>query len=1635
MVSHYEHQLQSGPDRSRVGRLHFECARLYEYPLQDLAKAAEHYTKAQSLLPDHVPTIRGARRVQLAQGNHQQAAALFDAEVRLTSDNKRKAGLLRDKGVLVDGQGGNRRAALTALANAAQLDPGNLTWLKPLALTQLQEEAWTDLGHTLERTANLIESDTRYRAALVSERARLFEAHHKDYEQAAELYKSALGHDPRAPGAVHALKQLDFGQRRWRDLIQVLEHEAEQAAEPDVKALALYRIGRVEIDRLGNLDGALAALERAAQITPDDSMILGELARLHELATNHESLARVLERLVAHAETPTEKVGLLARIARLHEEHLADEDTAIAWYARALTIDPGFSPVLRALERLYEKREQWQPLIGILVNAATATQDPVRRACHHAAIAEIYERRLDDATHAIEHHAQALGLVPGHEVSFKALSRLFETLGRFRELIELHERAVEQTANIETQISHLFKIGLYLEDALKLPARAIESYKRILGLDSKHLGAIFAWQRAAERAGEWADLVRALETEAHLSPDKEHTAHLLHRAGEILSERLDDIDGALERHRKVLGLMPKHHAALTSMERIFETQGRWEDLLEAYRRELNITPPGTAAAALRCSMAELCEHRLGRDDEALTLYREAVDVMPQHQQAREALERKLAKLEKWSDLVKVLEQALGAAESPAERAHLGGRIGEIYENHLEAAGKALAAYDTALKSVPNYRPALDGRTRLLAQARSFARLADDLAREAEHTRDSHLTIAARYREGQIRRDELNDPSEAIRCFEAVLGVDPRHLGALLALEALYARVERWNDVATNYTTQDQVLAEASARVAALHQLAHVQSAHELSERGSPRQTYFSILQVEPDNLAALSALEHLSLMDGDAQLLAQVDAKLASMVQEADLASAHHARLGEALEGTDPVTALDVYRSALARDPDNETAAHGFARIAESRSDVDLLEEAAEYQFRVAADTTTAAGLLVKAARGALPADPARAVKALRRALEIDPDSNLAALHLHRVLVQTGDVDTLIDALTHAAQKSRTREHRADLWVLIAGLYADQKQDVPAGLAALKRVVAQDSTNVGALMQLATLYARDGQWDPATAHLNDVLLQSPETEIRTKARLLLAEIYDDHLRQTDRALQNVNGILNEDPDHREALHRRLSILLHTGQHSAAAEAAERLIATATSPRTRAEAQVTLAQVERARGNPSAAIQYLEGAVAVLGLEGRGAVELKALISEQRSQGHPPSWRGYVAALEKYAQVAPRQPDVLTPVFLEISRVLSNELRQNDEALAVVEQGLSMAPDAVELHADRALRLEHKGDLGGAAEAWRGVLNRRVTQPEAWRALSSVLAKMGRQADAAITLAPLVALGAASEAEQSRIASLPVRAGMAAANSLSTEEFASLDPLGGTDPAEVMLSLLGEILPKLVPTDFARLGLSPRDKITARSGHPLRYLTDRVATIFGLPDHHLYVHQVHSGLLEVELTEPVSIIVPAYLMNLSEAQQVFLLARIMANAVRRLSAVDRLPPHEIELLLVATAESLGYSARTGLDSTAVSDQARRISRLLSRRTRRSIEEVAPQFAGAPPPDFAEWVAQVRTAAARAALLVSDELPGSIALVRRLEGDLAGTQGEVRERGIRLAEDLLRFWASDTAFQLRRRMGLL
>ncbi len=1632
--------LEKETDSVRRGRLHYECARVLEVPLGELEEATKNYQSAFKLIADHEPTVAGLRRVLLRQKRFDDVLSVFDHSARLAERAEDKAALLYDKGRILEDhlkKPAEARAAYEAALELAPLDAGILS---SVARVQRAAKAWSALDAIVERQSQVAEADVRLRAARIAERARLTETRGSDANLAAEQYQRAFETEARSSAALRDLERLHEKHRRYRNLVAALEARVLDSSDPTVRATALYRIARVLSGRLMDWSGAAAALERAFREAPMDTLVLEELARIYERTEDHAALASVFERRVERSTDRSSQVDCMMKCARLYEQKLDDEARAIAWYERALSLDPTNIPALQALAKLYVRSKQWPRLVRMHLLEAENASNNLRRAAAHARVAEIQERHLGNRDEAMAQHGRALGMVPGYDPSFRALSRLYHETGRHAELVELYERAVELAADEETRFTYLFKIGRIFEDALDAPQHALFAYRRILKIDDRHFGALHALQRAAERSGEWKTLVQALEHEARLLTDPRRRVALLHRAGEVSEELLRDDEAALSHYRAVLAIEERYAPALGSLGRIHHRAGRWDDLLSVYEKELGLATDAGEKASLLHRMGRLAEEQLGRAEDALGYYRKAATTAASHEAAGHDFQRLLSSLGKHKELITVLEAELKRTTDAEAQAHVALRMAEVYETHLDAPDKALASSERALSARPHRRAALDGRARLLARTSAHQALASALETEAETAVDAMARVGARLSAGEVCRDDLNDPARAARNFEAVLEDVPGHPAALIALESIYSERGEIESLRQVLRAQASTFTDVRARVGALRELVRLDEAQSEIAMSECR----AILALLPGDVRALEAAERAAFDLGEAQALAEVDAELAALPKESR-AAAHETRLGEYFEPQNPVRALERYQAALARDPENLAAARGVSRVAEAVADPVLLEQAAEGEARVTRDTARAARLLTLAAglrQGR--SDFAGAASALERALEVYPDQLSAAAALVGLLDERGEIDRLIQSLSSAAQRAEDPDVGARHWIAVAGLHADRRGDLPAALAALGRVEKRLPNHVPTLIELAELYVRDRQFGEAAQRYSRALAQSPSDDVALAANLRLAEVHHEHLNDFDAARKALEAVLSRDAQHPQALLRLLRLQVAAGD-AAAPETARRLALASPDRKTRADAWTMLGRLRRQAGDDEQAAQAFSEAIRIEGLSSASAAEIKDLFVNQRLNGAAPAWASYVDALSHYVSTSGADAVSLGTAHLELGRVVADELGDPGRAIEVLERGLAVRPEDVPLRVELAGRLRKARSLPRALEELRRLVDIDPLRLDTWRDLSEVFDGMGRNAEAHLALGPLVALGGGSDLQRATWGSRMPRTSAVGDSRFGAQEFTGIDALGASGQsgkqadfgaAAYAVTQLAEGLSKVYGPGLERFGLTSRDKVSNKALHASRIVADRVARIFGVSEFDLYPATSYEGPLAVVLADPVGIVLPASFASRSEAEQVFLLARPLANIARRLHVVDALPAADLAVYLAAVGRTADPSfLPPGVDEAAADALAKRVAKSVSWLSRGRVEDVARAYAQAGPVDAHDFSRRVRLTAARAALIVADDVVTTLQLLRRTEGDQAGLDGARAEVGMRTIRDLLRVWVSDPAMGLRRELGLV
>jgi tetratricopeptide (TPR) repeat protein len=389
-----------------------------------------------------------------------------------------------------------------------------------------------------------------------------------------------------------------------------------------------------------------------------------------------------------------------------------------------------------------------------------------------------------------------------------------------------------------------------------------------------------------------------------------------------------------------------------------------------------------------------------------------------------------------------------------------------------------------------------------------------------------------------------------------------------------------------------------------------------------------------------------------------------------------------------------------------------------------------------------------------------------------------------------------------------------------------------------------------------------------------------------------------------------------------------------------------------------------------------------------------------------------------------------------PVHLELARVLGDQLGDSTNALNVLRQGIAATEDNDVLRLEMAQRLRLGGQHERAAGEYLLLLGQAPLQPVYWRELSEAYKEAGRDEQSRLALGPLMALNQANQLEQATYGMRPPRPESAGAGQFDKAAFRAVEAHSPDDLATTeLLATLSAGAYKLYPSDLTPYGVTPRDKISARSGHPLRNFTERVAAVFGVEDFDLYVHRAPRRRVDIELTETPSIMVPRQVASVSEPLRVFLFARIFASLARRTYAAEKLGVQQLRHLLAGAIRNVEPTHKVDfMDSEELAAEARKVVKALPWRVRKPMEEAVRAYLASSPTPLVDWKFRERVTAVRAATILSDDVAGATALLLQVQMDLSVDEAN-EPPSEELIASVLGFSVSDPAMQLRRRLNLV
>ncbi|MBI2372877.1 MAG: tetratricopeptide repeat protein [Deltaproteobacteria bacterium] len=232
-------------------------------------------------------------------------------------------------------------------------------------------------------------------------------------------------------------------------------------------------------------------------------------------------------------------------------------------------------------------------------------------------------------------------------------------------------------------------------------------------------------------------------------------------AAQVCEEDLEDAETAAALYSKVLDIRGDHRRALFALGLLLHDLGRFEDLIDLYRRRLALTKDEGETTTLYLYIAEILSERLGNQHRAFQEVMKAARLAPRNLRIIDRLEALGDRTNRLDEVAVVIGDLILHQSDPQVRAALSVRLGQLQMGRLGSPERALACFRGALVDDggnPEILGSLDELFRAQERFGQLAELLEELTRD-RRTAPHQLRL---YRElARIYDRELGDHKRAL----------------------------------------------------------------------------------------------------------------------------------------------------------------------------------------------------------------------------------------------------------------------------------------------------------------------------------------------------------------------------------------------------------------------------------------------------------------------------------------------------------------------------------------------------------------------------------------------------------------------------------------------------------------------------------------------------------------------------------------------------------------------------------------------------------------------------------------------------------------------------------------------------------
>jgi tetratricopeptide (TPR) repeat protein len=579
-----------------------------------------------------------------AHGRWERAYDALAAQVAQTQDDDDRVERAARLVSMVETEGSLGHRLIDALRVQHAADPNDLGLAQRLADLCEAAGLWSEAVTLLEELAEM-EGDDEELSTLVQRIAHAADEHLDDPERAWRvLLPQVQAGDIACLGLMIAMTA-----RRGMhvEVLPVLTDLAQRVNDAEARASLWREIA----ERKAQLGDAAGAVEAECEAVVSLSTELDGLDRVDALAAQAQSPARVAGAYRAALESAADATAAhdLAMRGLRAIEASGGTSEALEFALATLAKIPVDDELLDAVIRLAPGLGHDQDLYVALDRRRRSAQTDGERLGVTLRAAEVAGAVLGDQETAFQYLEQAAALAIGRkepdegrladvESTARRVDATRPEIGMTAALVERLAARGDELGESEPRggVVLLRRAAALCEGELALPEQAMALYSRAVALwpgDAESPAKLEEVATTLRRLGEVAALYDRVVDKAY---DAATARSFTARRAMLLGERLGRVDEAIETYHRLTEIAPKDLGILRALQDLLERNARWQPLLVALERELEV---GADRAATYRRMATIWEQHLRNTFEAKDLWKRVLKIAPDDGQARAALER------------------------------------------------------------------------------------------------------------------------------------------------------------------------------------------------------------------------------------------------------------------------------------------------------------------------------------------------------------------------------------------------------------------------------------------------------------------------------------------------------------------------------------------------------------------------------------------------------------------------------------------------------------------------------------------------------------------------------------------------------------------------------------------------------------------------------------------------------------------------------------------------------------------------------------------------------------------------------------------------------------------------------------